>query len=57
MNLGNTTKDTDLLIVFVIRLIRTSILSLTRYVCIGLTAQKALDDLLSNYLISFPAKA
>ena len=56
MVLGKPPKDNDLLTVFVIGLIRTSRQSFTSHVGIGSTAQKALDDLFSNYLLSVSVK-
>ena len=50
------TRDNDLLTIFVIGFIRTSRQSFTSYVGIGSTAQKALDDLFSNCLISVSLK-
>ena len=52
MDLGKTLRDNDLLTIFVIELIRTSRQSFTSYIGIGPTAQKALDDIFSNCLIS-----
>ena len=49
MDLGKTTRDNDLLIIFVIGLIRSN-------VGIGSTAKKALDDLFSNCLIRVSIK-
>ena len=56
MDLGKTPSDNDLLIIFVIGLIRTSRQSFTSHVGIGSTAQKALGDLFSNCLISLSVK-
>jgi len=52
MDLGKTPRDDDLLTIFVIGLIRTS-----RHVGIRSTAQKALDDMFSNCLISVSVKS
>ena len=52
IDLRETPRDNYLFTTFVIGLIRTSIQSFTSHVGIGSTAQKALDDLFSNCLIS-----
>jgi len=56
MDLGKTHRDNDLLTIFVIGLIRTSRQSFKSHIGIGSTAQKALDDLFSNCLISVSVK-
>jgi len=56
MDLLKQPRDNDLLTIFVIELIRTSRQSFTSHVGIGSTAQKALDDIFSNCLISVSIK-
>ena len=56
MALGKTPKNTNLLTIFVIGLIRIYRHSFTIYAVIGSTAQKALDDHFSNCLKSFSVK-
>ena len=56
MDLGKIPRDNDILNIFVTGFIRTSRKSFTNHVGIGSTAQKALDDLLGNFLISVFAK-
>ena len=56
MDIGKTPRDNDLLTIFVIGLIRTSRQYFTSHIGIGSTAQKTLDDLFSNYLISVSVK-
>jgi len=56
MDLGKTSRDNDLLTIFVIEFIRTFRHSLTSHVGIRSTAQKALDDFFSNCLISVSVK-
>ena len=50
MDLGKIPRDNDLLIIFVIGLIRTSRQYFTSHVSIRSTAQKPLDDLFFNVL-------
>ena len=56
MDLGKTTRDNDLLTIFVIGLIRTLRQSFTSHVGKESIAQKALDNFLSNGLISVSLK-
>ena len=56
VNLEKTPRDNDLLTMFVIGLIIRSRQSFTSHVGIGSSAQKALDDLYSNCLISVSVK-
>ena len=56
VDLGKTPRDNELLTIFVTELIRTYTQSFTSHVGKGSTAQKALDDIFSNCLISVSVK-